>query len=152
MQQHRGSGAVAAGTTQTEGGCRKHYIHYSLGHSTAQPLPGLHPGKPLNSIKKKTVIKIRCNSLTSDCPEKFILMLQSYICNQVSCSEGKQDALRSCRNCRAQRDRRHKCPQLLKSSRSTNSSSFHCHVDKSFSAHTTAEYIFSPSLPFKLFL
>lgn len=140
----------------TEGGrLLQVYIHYSLGHSKAQQLPGLHPRKPLNRINK-TVIKFRCNSLTSDCPEKFILILQRCICNQFSCSEGRQDALWSCRYCRARRERRHNYPQLLKPSLSANSSSFHCHRDnKRVSQHTllwNTSLTFSPFQTFSVTL
>lgn len=143
MQQHRAQVLqLQALHRRREAAASTIYI-YSLGHSAAQPLAGLHSRKLLNSISK-SVTKNRCNSLTSDCPGKFILTLQRYICNQVSCREGKQDALWSCRYCGAQRMRRHNCPQLLKSSWSTNSSSFHCHVDnKRVSQHTLLRNTFS---------
>lgn len=127
------------------------YIQYSLGHSKAQPPPGLHPRKPLHCTNK-SVIKFRCNSLTSDCPEQFIFTLQRYTCNQFSCSERRQDALSSCGYYRAQRERRHNRPQLLKSSWSTNSSTFHCPGDNTrVSQHTLLWNTFLTFSPFQTF-
>lgn len=144
------SGADAAGTTQKEGDFQALYT-LLIRPQQSSATTWLHPRKPLHCINK-SVIKFRCNSPTSGHPEKFTLILQRYICNQFSCSKGRQAALWSCKNCRAQRERRHKCPQLLKSSQSTKSSSFCCHRDnKKASQHTLLWNTFFTFSPFQTF-
>lgn len=156
QQQHRAQGPLLQAPHRGRKGGREAlasttYTQYSSGHSKAQPLPGLHPRKPLNCINK-SVLKFQGNSLTLDCTEKFIFILQRYICNQFSCREGRQDALWSCRYCRAQRETTHNCPQLLKSSWSTNSSSFHCPRDnKRVSQYTLLRNTFLTFSPFQTF-
>lgn len=147
------SGAVTAGTTQREGGCCKHYIHYSLDHTKGEPLPGLHPRKPLNCINK-SVTEFSCNSLNSDLKKKFILRLHGYLRKRFGCSERGRDALWSRKQRGACREGRRNCLQLLKSSWGTNSFTVFTVMwttPNSFSAYSTADDIFSHSLPFKLF-
>ena len=72
------SGDVTAGTTRRDWGYCKSYVRYSLDHTKGQPLPGLHPSRPLNWVNK-TVTEFRCNSLSPDLKEKFIVRLHGYL-------------------------------------------------------------------------
>lgn len=79
------SGADAAGTTLREGDLQALYT-LLIRPQQSSATTWLHPRKPLHCINKP-VIKFRWNSPTSERPEKFILILQRDICNQLSCSK-----------------------------------------------------------------